>query len=356
MFFRVVGRLTVRFFKGVGKFIYTPFRFFFKHPVGGIFSLLLVSGIITAGIFTQWFGIPNLFTPQASSPLVVSPEPTVPPSGGSALVLSGIAEFNAAKIWDGLNPDYQKQFEKDGFNVANMQLAIDEAKKTITEAKGVPKYNGFELRQVQGVPRTGGKLELYLGSTQYNGEATTQYAYQVQLDKEGHVTAITNPQGETDPILAAAFKKAQTKETNVPQSGQMTAKQVAATEQLMAGLTTFDEKKLWESLSPDFQKALSTQQKKVDQNSIKTAFEQLKKQISSSKQVIGYNGYVFRYSFEFPNGTVYSVYVSVLQFGGTAQETQYSFLMDKTGRIVSISTDDQILNSLLGRQQQQQGQ
>jgi hypothetical protein len=351
MIFRVIGRLTVRFFKGLGKMLFAPVKWFGKHPVGGIFSLAIVAGLVTLGIYTSGFGLGGLFDGNKSSSLVVSPEPSVPPSGGSSLVLSGLAEFNAAKIWDGMNPDYRAQFEKDGFNVANMQLAIDEAKKSVLETKGEVKYNGFELRGVNAIPRTGGKLETYLGSTQFN-ETVTRYIYQLQLDKDGKVTAISNPEGEPDPIMTAAFRKPKTKEDNAPQSGTMTGKQSVSTEQIMAGLTTFDPDKVWKSLSPDFQKALGTQQQKVSLDSMKKTFEQIKKEISASKQVIGYNGYVFRYSYEFPNGTVYSVYVSVLQIGGTAQETEYAFLLDKAGTIVSISTNDQILNSILGRAQE----
>jgi hypothetical protein len=351
MIFRVIGRLTVRFFKWVGKLIYTPFKWFFKHPVGGVFSLLVVGGLVSLAVVTNWFGIPGLFAGNSSSSLVVSPEPSVAPSGGSSLVLSGIAEFNAAKIWEGMNPEYRTQFEKEGFNVANMQIAIDEAKKTVTETKGEVKYNGFELRRVNAVPRTGGKIELYLGTTQFR-ENTSSYVYQLQLDKDGKVTSISNPEGEQDPILTAAFKKPKTKEDNAPQSGKMTGTQTPATEQIMAGLTTFDPDKVWKSLSPDFQKALGTQQQKVSLDTMKKTFEQIKKEISTSKQVIGYNGYVFRYSYEFPNGTVYSVYISVLQIGGAARETEYAFLMDKSGSIISISTNDQILNSILGRAQE----
>jgi mRNA-degrading endonuclease RelE of RelBE toxin-antitoxin system len=350
MFFRVIGRLTLRILKGVGKFIYAPFRWMAKHPVGGVFSLLIVGGLITTAVFTNWFGIPGLFRSNPSSSMVVTPDPSVAPTGGSTLVLSGIAEFNAAKIWDGLNPDYRKQFVNEGYNVANMQLAIDEAKKSVIEAKGDIKYNGFELRRQAPIPRTGGKLELYLGSTQFN-DKVSQYVYQVQLDKDGKVTSISNPEGESDPIMTAAFKKPKTKEDNAPQSGVRTAKQLAAVEQMMAGLTTFDPDKMWQSFSPEYQKQLSAQTKKIDLTAIKKNVEQIKGEISKSKERLGYAGYVFLYSYEYPNGTVYTFYTAVLQYNDTPREFSYGFLTDQAGRIIAINSDDSILNSLLGRAQ-----
>lgn len=365
IFFRMMGRLTVRFFTGLGRIISGIFRSGSRHPLGTLFTVLLIGGVVAAWIVTDGFGISLASTSDSS---VVTSQPSTQATGKSQEFLNAFGKLDTAAMWKLLNGDLKKTLSANGIaDSGAMQKAINAKAAEIAKGDSKPKYR-FEWNNGK-ANSDGTAFDLFVGEVdwpQAGGAVPKQVLYGVTTDKDGNVKDVLSQMARTpdpgDPLISVAFptdakktgpKAASGQGTQEAGSGAPASKRNPVTEELMAGLTNFDAKRVWNSLSPTYQKELNGKGVTVD--TMQAAFDGFKKDAQTKKTKLAYVGYTYQVTTSFNNAAT-DVYVSALQYDDTVLQFEYVILLDSNNKVIGIGTGgnpDPILSKGLGRSQQQ---
>jgi len=355
MFFRVMGRMTVRFFAGLGGAIAGIFKSIIRHPVGSIFTLLVIGGIVAAAIFTNGFGIS---TSKASDSSVISAEPSQQSSGKSEEFLNSFGKMNAGAMWNLLSDKLKQSEIASGITSGEaMQKRIDSKIGELAKDKSKPRYRFLWIR---GQTNSDGTAQdIFRGDVEWpaaGAQIGKLFAYIINTDKDGKVGSVltqgADDPGLTDPLLDVAFPGKEKGKEKDAGYGQSEAKRKAATEEFMGGVTNFDAKRVWNAFSVTYQNELKDKGVTVD--TMQKAFDQVKKQTQDSKLKLGYSGFTLRQSTAYPNGNSVDNYWASLQIGDQVQLPDYTLLVDKEYKIIAVGTSDPFLSSGLGRKQQAQ--
>lgn len=354
MFFRVMGRMTVRFFAGLGGVFAGIFKSIIRHPIGSLFTVLVIAGLVTAAIFTDGFGIA---TSKASDSSVISAAPSQQSSGKSEEFLNSFGKMEAGAMWNLLSDKLkQSEIASGVLSGEAMQKLMDSKIGELAKDKSKPRYRFLWLR---GQANSDGTAQdIFRGDVEWPAAGTQVgklFAYIINTDKDGKIGSVLTQGGDdpslTDPLLDAAFPSKEKGKAKDAGYGQSEAKRKAATEEFMAGVTNFDAKRVWNTFSVGYQSELKD--KGVTAESMQKVFDQIKKQIvQDSKMKLGYSGFTLRMSTAYPNGNSVDNYWSSLQIGDQVQLPDYTLLVDKEYKIIAVGTSDQILSNGLGRKQQ----
>jgi hypothetical protein len=349
-----MGRLTVRFFAGLGRALGGIFKAIVRHPVGTVFSVLIIGGLVYAWIALGGFGF-NLGENDSS---VLTQEQSTQATGKSEDFMNAFGKLDANTMWSMMSDSFKDTQKTNGIaNADAMQKAMNA--KVGELAKGDSSKPRYRFIWNNGRTNSDGSaFDVFQGSIEWPKVAgiPKNVLYGVTTDKNGNISGVlsqvSNNPDEGDPILNAAFPVSSVAKGETAGAGSATSKRNPTTEELMAGLTNFDAKKVWNTFSPAYQKELTDRGVTVD--NMQKAFDGFKKDAQTSKTKLAYVGYTYQVTTNYPTGVATDTYVAALQYQDRVQQFQYIILLDNTGKITAIGTDDPILSKGIGRSQQGQ--
>jgi hypothetical protein len=357
MFFKVVGRITARFFAGIGKTFFNISRWMGKHPWGAAFWAVVLVGIVVMLYFTDVLGLTtgNFLGMGSSSAIATPTEQKTSPDGQSNDFLNALADAKAGDMYNLLSDDYKNLLKQRSIGDSNaMQTRMNDKLEQMTEQKnGRLKYK-FAY---QGGLRysDGSSADQFGANVDYNGTRTTQqYIMKIANGK------ITDVQTD-DPVLIAALGGDRAGGTSSVQLGSYSRNSSTIAEKFLAGLTVFDVDKVWDSLADSYKEQLKANN--ITKDSMGQIFAQIKAQNAQAQSkgaksgggVIKYAGFVFQQSVTFPNGTSLNSFESVVTVGDNVAQIGYNIFLDSSGKITgwgNFNGQDPILSELFGRNQQ----
>jgi hypothetical protein len=349
MFFKVIGRLTARFFRNIAKFFYTSFRNVRRHPIGTLLTLIVLGGVITLLFSTSFFGFAN---PSGARPTVIKQvEYTPEPESKSSELLAGLKDGKAGVMYSLLSEDYRKILNQQGITSgAVMQELVDKKLQELTGKKD-GRIN-YSFIYAQGIRFSDGSVRNgFSGTAEISGNRRSVTV--ILMLKDGKITQVESD----EPVLVAAFETNKTTEGKDAQLGVVNNNRSPVAEDFMKGLTTFDVDKIWNSLSDTYKEQLKT--KGVTRDSMAKLFNQIKTDNSSKSKnnpTITYDGYAYLNTINFPNGITVHEFISVLSVADDPRQPRYSIVMDSTNKIIRLGNDsaqDPIFTAILGRGQGQ---
>lgn len=359
MIFRVVGRLTVRFFKWIGRTLVGLGRNGSQHLGMSLFVLVLVAGLGFAAFETNFFGLANassnsdfqIDVPQAD---VTTGQVAPAPSESSKSFLAGLYYQDGQRIWNALSDRYKSSLTSQNINEATIQDLIN------TQVAGLKKQ-GLTLQYVKiamdgtTALSDGATLEVYtnyyrVGNNLGNADVN------LVVDKNQKVDLVQTPSSHPEPLVEAIFLhgsansttpqgNATATNTQKAQEGQFSNQATQSATDFMAATTNFDAAKLWSSFSADYQKQLQAQN--VSQATIQKTFDDWRKQYQQKQQALSYQGYALQDAVNFAGNRTLSEYTSVLTLDGEVHTFSYKIFTDATGKITSLGITDPILSQAL---------
>jgi hypothetical protein len=350
MFFKVIGRMTAGFFAGLGKFLYNAIRWIGKKPLTFVTTVLVIGLVALLAFSTNFFGLAG----SGSSDGVVRPtERTMNPDGKSTEFLNSLRDVNADKMYEMLSPDFKTLLAERGItNAGVMKTLMEEKLEEITSQKGGRLNYRFSFSI--GTKYSDGSVEdVYDGQISSGSvRSNVQFAFKV---KDGKVLDVQS----TEPVTIAALGINRGESKAAAQIGAVSNNRSANAEKFMVGLTTYDAEKIWETLADSYKEYLTANG--VTRDAMAKFFdEQIKKynadQTGKNGQKIGYDGFVYYRTINFPNGVSSHAYGSILSIGDNPLEPNYTLVLDSTNKIIRIGTvspADPILSALLKRNSQQ---
>lgn len=350
MFFKVIGRLTARFFRSIGKFFYTTYRNIARHPVRSLFSFVFTVAFVALFWITGVFGLANLFT--TTNATVITPvENTTQPEGKANDFLVALKDGRASGMYDALSDSYKATLKSRSIaNATDMQNLVT---KKLNEMTG--KQNGhldYTFTFAGGARFSDGSVENdFSGSVDNNGTRTSVTV--IMKLKDGKIFEIRTD----EPVIQAALGTGKDTSGSDAQLGVVSNNLSPVAEDFMKGLTTFDADKIWNSLADSYQAQLTA--KGVTKDSISKIFDQVKTGNSSNTKnstTISYDGYAYLDTINFPNGITVHEFISVLSVGDSPSQPRYSIVLDTSQKIIRLGNDsaqDPIFNAILGRSQGQ---
>jgi len=350
MFFKVIGRLTARIFRSIGKFFYTTYRNIGRHPVRSLFSFVFTFGFVALFWLTGAFGLASFFT--TSNATVITPvESTAQPEGKANDFLVAVKDGRASGMYNALSDAYKATLKSRGINNAtDMQNLVT---KKLNETTG--KQNGhlnYTFTFAGGARFSDGSVENdFSGSVDNNGTRTSVTV--IIKMKEGKIFEIRTD----EPVILAALGTGKDSSGGDAQLGVVSNNLSPVAEDFMKGLTTFDVDKIWNSLADTYKTQLTA--KGVTKDTISKIFDQVKTGNSSKTKnstTISYDGYAYLDTINFPNGITVHEFISVLSVGDAPSQPRYSIVLDSTQKIIRLGNDsaqDPIFNAILGRSQGQ---
>jgi len=358
MFFKVIGRVTARFFAGIGKLFFNISRGISKHPITGVFWLVVLVAIGVMLYFTDVLGLAdgNFLGMSSGSAIATPTEQKTSPDGQSQEFLNALAGAKAADLYKDLSDDYKKLLKQRNIADANaMQTLMNDKLEQMTDQKNGRLSYKFTF---QGGLRysDGSSADQFIGNVDYNGTRTTQQ-YILKLTNGKISDAQTD-----DPVLIAALGQDRSGGTGSVQLGSYSRNSSTIAEKFLAGLTVFDIDKVWDSLADSYKEQLKTSN--ITKDSMGQVFAQIKAQNAQAQSggakggsgVIKYAGFVFQQSVTFPNGTSLNSFESVVTVGDNVAQIGYNIFLDNTGKITgwgNFNGQDPILSELFGRNSQQ---
>ncbi len=348
MFFKVVGRLTARLFRSIGKFLYLSFRNARKHPYGTVFSLLVTAAVVFVLYTTSIFGLVGPSS-SASATVITAVESTTEPDGKSNEFLVALKDANAGTMYNTLNDDYRKLLKQRGITDSKaMQNQVDKKLQELTgQASGRVKYT---FTFAGGARFSDGSVENDFSGTTENKGQRASVTVIIKL-KDSKITDIRTD----EPVILAALGTNKDASGGDAQLGVIGNNRSPVAEDFMKGLTTFDVDKLWNSLADSYKEQLTA--KGVTHDTMAKLFNQIKsdnKSTAKSSTVVSYDGYAYVDTINFPNGITVQEFISVLSVGDNSSQPGYNLVMDTNNKIIRLGNDravDPIFNALLGRNQ-----
>ncbi len=357
MIFRVIGRLTVRFFAGLRGAISGILRSIIHHPISSFFSLLVLGLVIASWIFFDGFGFDF---GSKSDAAVLTAQPATQSNGKSDEFLNAYGKLDAAAMWNLMAEDFRRTQQENGIaNAQEMQKRIDDKIKELNGGNNTKPKTTFLWNNGR-TNSDGSAFDVFVGDITWAVPADKMpksILYGITSDKSGKVKSAFSQVSRSDagdPILTAAFptKKTSADGTKAAEAAYADANAArnAVADEFMAGMTNFDAKRIWNTLSPNYQKELSG--KNVSADSIQKIFDRLKKTAQDSNTKLLYQGYTLRQTVNYPNGNTVNDYFAALQIKDQVQLPDYVLLLDVSGKIAAITTTDPYLSQGLGRAQQ----
>jgi hypothetical protein len=350
MFFKVVGRITARFFRSVGKFLYLSFRNARKHPYGTVFSLLLTVAVVAVLYTTSIFGLAGPSS-SANATVVTPVENATEPDGKSSQFLVALKDANASTMYNLLTDDYRKLLKQKGItNDKAMQDLVNKKLQELTgQANGRLKYS---FTFAGGARFSDGSAENDFSGTVENKGTRTNVTVIIKL-KDGKITDIRTD----EPVILAALGTNKDASGGDAQLGVVGSNRSPVAEDFMKGLTTFDVDKIWNSLADSYKTQLTA--KGVTHDTMAKIFDQIKTDNASKAKnstIVTYDGYAYLDTINFPNGITVHEFISVLSVGDNPRQPGYSIVMDTNNKIIRLGNDraeDPIFTAILGRNQTQ---
>lgn len=351
MFFKVVGRITANFLQGLGKGFYTFFRWIGKHPLGFIFTVVAIVGVCVAIWGFNLFGIADGTFLSSNTTVVKPTERTLEPDGKSVEFLNALKDGNATKIYDTFSNDLKNKLKENGVTSAGvMQTILNDQLEQATNKKNT-KLN-YQFSFVIGTKYSDGSVEDGF-TAQINGSSRNNLQYIFRI-KGGKIQALDS----SDPIVIALLGTNKTDDKANAQVGAMTNNRNPNAEKFMVGLTTYNADQMWDVIADGYKEELKA--RGVTRDTIAKFFDvQIKKynenQPAKGGQKVGYDGFVYFRTINFPNGITSHTYSSILSIGDNPLQPGYTLILDKENKIIKIGTEgpaDPILSGLLGRKQQ----
>ena len=360
MVFRVVGRLTVRFFNSLGRLLASTGRAASRHLVSSLLVVLLLAGVGFALYQTHVFGLVNssddfvVEVPQANA---LSGQSGPAPSDASQELLSGLYHQDSQKIWDSLSDRYKASLSAQNINQNTVQSLIN---KQINDLK--KSGSDFKYVKITMLGQTDlGNNSTLEGYTSYYrlGDLLGNADITVVLDKNQKVDVVQTPSDHPEPLVSAIFMggkqaaadpnaqaTAATSSTPKAQVGEYDRQVTKAAEDFMYGITNFDAGKIWDNLTPSYQKQLQDQ--KITQATIQQALDKSRNDAQQQKQTIAYQGYALIERVSLTNARTLSKYEAVFTVNNQVLDWEYLLYADSTGKIANVGGQDQILNKALG--------
>jgi hypothetical protein len=350
MFFKVVGRVTARLFRSIGKFLYLSFRNARKHPYGTVFSLLVTVAVVYMLYATSIFGLAGPSN-SANATVITAVENATEPDGKSNEFLVALKDANAGTMYNTLNDDYHKLLKQRGITDAKaMQDQVNKKLQELTgQANGRVKYT---FTFAGGARYSDGSAENdFSGTTETKGQRASVTVI-IKL-KDSKITDIRTD----EPVILAALGTNKDASGGDAQLGVVGSNRSPVAEDFMKGLTTFDVDKIWNSLADSYKDQLTA--KGVTRDTMAKIFDQIKTGNASTAKnstVITYDGYAYLDTINFPNGITVNEFISVLSVGDNPRQPGYSIVMDTNSKIIRLGNDreeDPIFTAILGRGQTQ---
>ena len=352
MFFKVVGRLTARFFRSLGKLFYTTGRESRRHPIYTLLTLLVVVGIGVLLYTTDAFGLTNGTFLGGNSGIAQPTEFRAEPDGRSNDFLNALKAGKAGDMYNLLSADYVAGMKKRGVtSAAQAQTLMSKRLDEYTpQPGGRLKYNFIH---VENVAYSDGSTRDQFNGTVEGKDQKDQFVFLFTI-KNGKINDIVTNEPVT--VATLAIDKSETKDK--PQPGTINGTMSSTAANFMVGLTTFDVDKVWNSLADSYKDQLS--QQKVTKDTMAKIFNDIKS-INTDGAKTGntfqYGGFAYAQTISFPNGTSLNNFESVLTVNANASQPGYHILLDADNKIIAIgnfNAEDRILSALLGRGQPQQ--
>ncbi len=354
MFFKVVGRMTAKFFNGVGKFFFNTSRKAGKSPVGFTLTLLSLVAFGFVLYFTDIFGLAsgNFLGLGKSNSTVITPlERKLEPDGRSTEFLNALKAADGTVMYNLLSDDYRKLLKQRGVSSPKIMQDLMEEKLTEITKQKKGRLN-YKFTYVIGTKYSDGSVDdNYSGYLETNtARANVEFAFKIS---NGKITDIQT----SEPVATAALGTNKTESKEAAQVGTITQNRSNTAEIFMKGLTTFDADQIWESLADNYKEQLTA--RGVTKDSIAKVFDGIKSdnaQGAKTNEVITYDGFVYFRTYNFPNGVSGHDYASILSIRDQPREIGYLLVLDASNKIIRLGStpDDPILSAILKRGQQQQ--
>ncbi len=351
MFFRVVGRLTSRFFRGLSKNSYNAWRSSRKHPISAMLVLLLVVGFGVLLYFTDVLGLTtgNFLGLGNGSGIATATKQQAEPDGRSTAFLTALKEGKANDLYDTLSDDFKASIKKRG--VANAAQAQDFMNKRIQElAPNSATKLKYQFIHIVNIGFSDGSTNDEFNGTTDTINGKSQFGFQFTI-KNGKIIDILS----NEPITVSTLALDKSEAKDKPQPGVITRNMSSTAEQFMIGLTTFDADKVWNSLADSYKEQLG--QQKISKDSMAKIFNEIKTinaEGAKTGQTFKYGGFAHAENINFPNGTSLDNFESVLSVNANATQPGYHIFLDANNKIIGIGSfnaEDRILAALLGRGQ-----
>lgn len=351
IFFKVVGRLTVRFLNWLGYSAVATTKAASRHLITTLVVVLVLAGIVFAVFQTNGFGFANSqgsFSIDATDPLS--------PSQSSADFLKGLYFQDGQRIWNSLSSHYQGELTTQGLSPANIQ-SLMHGQIASFKQQGVDFSYLKMVMQNQTSLANNSSLESYVTVFRLGGnigEATVN----LLLDKDQKVDLVQTDSTQPEPLVDAIFNKKQTQASasSTPSaSGQQAAEgQITGQSKdkpasdFMQAATNFDAVSLWNTLTPDFQKQLESSG--VTEATIQKTFDAAKSQYKQQKVDLSYQGFALQQAYNFTNSRTLSQFISVITLQGEVHTFNYDVFTDVSGKVTSLTATDPILGKALNLQ------
>ncbi len=359
MFFRVVGRLTVGFFKRLGRLLAGTGRAASRHLVWTLVVVLLLAAVGFGLYQTHVFGLLTtsddfvVEVPQANA---LSGQSGPSPSDASQQLLSGLYHQDSQKVWASLSDRYKASLIAKNIDQNMVQSLINGQLSDLKKA-------GYDFKYVkitmQGQTDLGNNSILEGYTTYYRlGDRLGNADVTIVLDKNQKVDVVQTPTDHPEPLVSAIFMGAKpaadpntqatavTGSTPKAQVGEYDRQVTKAAEDFMYGITNFDAGKLWDNLTPGYQKQLQDQ--KINQDTIQKTFDGYRDSLQKQKQNLAYQGYALIERVSLTNARTLSKYEAVVTVNSVVQDWSYLLFADSTGKIANIGGQDPILNKAFG--------
>lgn len=332
MFFKVIGRLTARFFRSIAKFFYSIYRNTIKRPIATLLSVIVIVGVVALLYSTNIFGLAN--SSGASATVLKAIENTAEPEGKANEFLVAVKDAKADVMYGLLADSYKSTLKQRG--ITDAKTMQDLVNKKLQDITGQPTGRlNYSFTFYSGVRFSDGSVEnRFAGTEEFKG---TRNSMTVILKfKDGKVTDV-----QTDePVLLAAFSPTKDASGSDAQLGVVSNNRSPVAEDFMKGLTTFDVEKIWNALSDTYKTQL--QAKGVTRETMSKIFDQVKTGNASKAKnstIITYDGYAYLDTINFPNGITVHEFISVLSVSDNPRQPRYSIVMDSTNKIIRLGND-----------------
>jgi hypothetical protein len=262
------------------------------------------------------------------STTVRSSNPVVRPGDGSVRVLIGMMRGDSKEIWNGLSDDYRQQLTESGLDQNAIQAALD---KSLKDNPNKVEYDHFTLRGTQGDTSI---IEQYAGYVK--NSSASQYTYNITLDERKRVTQISS----NDPVIRSVFLD------TMVQSSDPSVKPRTAGSQVLQGIAKFNAKPIWNSLSEEYKKALTSEgyNEAAMQKSIDTSVKELET-LNEKPTYVKFE--LSQVGQTRDTGSLAEIYSVSYQLGGRVSSTVFVIKYDQSEKVSEVIAQDPIVSAAL---------
>jgi hypothetical protein len=327
MIFKIVGRITIRFFRGLGRMTINTGRFTTRHPVSSFIIIAFLSAAITLLVSTNFL---NIASADNSSSLVRNADGVTGTARESSVqVLKGLATYNASQIWQGINEDYRQTLIHNGLDLTRLQQLLDESKKPTQDSGNPVVYEYFTWQGFGDLRDGSGKADVFEATLKIGGTETKTH-YALKVDTKDRIRDIMSDDSQLSKTLFFTTVR----------SANPLVKPGDGSTLLLLGLFKNDAKEVWTALSDDYHQQLNDSG--VDQPMIQAAFDKLKNDATAPN----YDHFTLRGNQTDTTSTAtIEQYAAYLKNSVTPQFT-YTINLDATGHVTQVASNDPSLQAI----------